>query len=208
MKKILGLFAICLSFTAFAGNNDIYITQTGTGLTLTIDQIGASNTIGTTGARATLSGTSLLQGNSSSFTYSVTGDSNAATLAVGATGDTAGSDFDYITIGDSNVLYWTQGASSTATGGNQDFVIAGTSNSVTGICEVVGCINSWDIDGNSNTITTLQTGQSDHQITADLTGSSNTITVDQTDITSTNVLNIISTTSNGIIDVDQCASGC
>lgn len=225
MKKILGLFAICLSFTAFAGNNDIYITQTGTGLTLTIDQIGASNTIGTNGARATLSGTSmtvdidqigdtnsflasLLQGNTSSFTYSVTGDSNAATLAVGATGDTAGSDFDYITIGDSNVLYWTQGASSAATGGNQDFVIAGTSNSVTGICEVVGCINSWDIDGNSNTITTLQTGQSDHQITAELTGSSNTITVDQTDITSTNVLNIISTTSNGIIDVDQCASGC
>ena len=36
MKKIIGLFAIVLSFTAFAGNNDLYITQTGTGLTLTI----------------------------------------------------------------------------------------------------------------------------------------------------------------------------
>ena len=34
MKKILGLFAICLSFSAFAGNNDIYITQTGTGLNI------------------------------------------------------------------------------------------------------------------------------------------------------------------------------
>lgn len=45
MKKILGLFAICLSFSAFAGNNDIYITQTGTGLTLTIDQIGATDKV-------------------------------------------------------------------------------------------------------------------------------------------------------------------
>ena len=47
MNKIIGLFAIVLSFSAFAGNNDLYITQTGTGLTLTIDQIGATNTVGT-----------------------------------------------------------------------------------------------------------------------------------------------------------------
>ena len=102
MKKILGLFAIVLSFGAFAGNNDIYITQTGTGLTLTIDQIGATNTVGTSNSRATLSGTSMtvdidqigdsnsflasiLQGNSSSWTWSVTGDSNTGTFAVGQT---------------------------------------------------------------------------------------------------------------------------
>ena len=225
MKKILGLFAIVLSFGAFAGNNDIYITQTGTGLTLTIDQIGATNTVGTSNSRATLSGTSMtvdidqigdsnsflasiLQGNSSSWTWSVTGDSNAGTFAVGATGDAANSDFDYITVGDSNVFSWTQGAASTATGGNQDFAITGTSNDYTGTCEVVGCINNWTISGNSNDITTLQTGSADHQITASLTGNSNTVTIDQTDTASTNVVNLISTTSSGTIDVDQCASGC
>ena len=176
MKKILGLFAICLSFSAFAGNNDIYITQTGTGLTLTIDQIGATNTVGTSSSRATLSGTSMT--------------------------------VDIDQIGDSNVLSWTQGAASTATGANNDFAITGTSNSVTGVCEVVGCINNWDIDGNSNTITTLQTGSADHAITVALTGSSNTVTIDQTDTASTNVANIISTTSSGTINVDQCASGC
>ena len=225
MKKILGLFAIVLSFGAFAGNNDIYITQTGTGLTLTIDQIGATNTVGTSNSRATLSGTSMtvdidqigdsnsflasiLQGNSSSWTWSVTGDSNAGTFAVGATGDAANSDFDYITVGDSNVFSWTQGAAATATGGNQDFAITGTSNDYTGTCEVVGCINNWTISGNSNDITTLQTGSADHQITASLTGNSNTVTIDQTDTTSTNVVNLISTTSSGTIDVDQCASGC
>ena len=225
MKKILGLFAICLSFGAFAGNNDIYITQTGTGLTLTIDQIGATNTVGTSSSRAILSGTSMtvdidqigdtnsflasiLQGNSSSWTWSVTGDSNTGTFAVGATGDAQNSDFDYITVGDSNTFSWTQGAAATATGGNQDFSITGTSNAYVGTCEVVGCINNWTISGNSNDITTTQTGSADHQITATLTGSSNTVTIDQTDTTSTNVVNLVSTTSNGTIDVDQCASGC
>ena len=127
MKRILGsLLLLILSTIAFAGNNDIYITQTGTGLTLTIDQIGATNTVGTSSARAVVSGTtmtididqigasnalaaSILQGNTTSWTYSATGDSNSATFAVGATGDAAGSDFDWKKTGvDSNVLLWTQ----------------------------------------------------------------------------------------------------
>ena len=225
MKKILGLFAICLSFSAFAGNNDIYITQTGTGLTLTIDQIGATNTVGTSGARAVLSGTSMtvdldqigdsnsflasiLQGNSSSWTYKVTGDSNSATLAVGATGDAAGSDFDYTAVGDSNVLVWTAGANSTVTAMNTDFTIAGTSNNINAACDSVGCINNWTISGNSNDIDTVQTGSANHAITVALTGTSNDVDIHQTDTTSTNVVNLISTTTGGTIDVDQCASGC
>ena len=225
MKKILGLFAICLSFSAFAGNNDIYITQTGTGLTLTIDQIGATNTVGTSSARAVLSGTSMtvdldqigdsnsflasiLQGNSSSWTYKVTGDSNSATLAVGATGDAAGSDFDYTAVGDSNVLVWTAGANSTVTAMNTDFTIAGTSNNINAACDSVGCINNWTISGNSNDIDTVQAGSANHAITVALTGTSNDVDIHQTDTTSTNVVNLISTTTGGTIDVDQCASGC
>ena len=225
MKKILGVFAICLSFSAFAGNNDIYITQTGTGLTLTIDQIGTTNTVGTSVSRATLSGTSMivdidqigdtntwlasiLQGNSSSWTYSVTGDSNSATLAVGGSGDAGGSDFDYTTVGDSNVLIWTQGANSTATSADTDFSISGTSNNINAACDSVGCINNWTISGNSNDIDTVQTGSANHSITVALTGTSNDIDVHQTDVTSTNVVNLISTTTGGTIDVDQCASGC
>ena len=137
MKKVLiSVITLLISTTTFAGNNDIYITQTGTGLTLTIDQIGATNTVGTSSARAVVSGTSMtididqigssnalaasiLQGNSTSWTYSATGDSNSATFAVGATGDVAGSDFDWTqTGGDSNVLLWTQGADATATSAN------------------------------------------------------------------------------------------
>ena len=225
MKIFLSIFILFVSAIAFAGNNDIYITQTGTGLTLTIDQIGASNKVGTSQARVILSGTSMtvdldqigdtntiaasiLQANSSSWTYKATGDSNVGTFAVGATGDVASTDFDFEATGDSNVLTFTQGDSATATTGDQDFAITGTSNDINVKCNVIGCTNSWTVSGNSNDIDTLQSGRQDHDITVVLTGSSNNIDVDQTDTASTNVANIISTTTSGVIDVDQCASGC
>ena len=224
IKVLSSTLVLIVSANVFAGNNDIYITQTGTGLTLTIDQIGASNTVGTSQARATLSGTSMTvdldqigdsntlamaiaQGNSSSWTYKATGDSNTGTFAVDETGDVASTDFDFEATGDSNVLTFTQGDASTATGGNQDFVITGTSNDVNVKCNVVGCINNWTVSGNSNDIDTLQSGKQDHAITVALTGSSNNVDIDQTDTTSTNVANLISTTTNGTIDIDQCASG-
>ena len=225
MKILLGVIILFVSASAFSGNNDIYITQTGTGLTLTIDQIGATNKVGTSQARVTLSGTSMtvdldqigdtntiaasiLQGNSSSWTYKATGDSNVGTFAVEATGDSASTDFDFEATGDSNVLTFTQGDAATATGGNQDFVVTGTSNDINVKCNVVGCINNWTVSGNSNDIDTIQSGRQDHDITVSLTGSSNNVDVDQTDTASTNVANIVSTTTNGVINVDQCASGC
>ena len=230
MKRILSsLFLLILSTTAFAGNNDIYITQTGTGLTLTIDQIGATNVVGTSQARAVVSGTSMtididqigssntlaasiLQGNTTSWTYSATGDSNSATFAVGATGDVAGSDFDWTqTGGDSNVLLWTQGADSTATSANTDFIIVGGSNNINAKCDSVGCINNWDITGSTNDIDTVQSGSANHQIPVDLTGSGMDIDIHQTDTASTNVANLLLQSSGGngsSIDIDQCASGC
>jgi hypothetical protein len=225
MKRLLSAGVLLLSLTAFGGNNDIYLTQTGTGLTLTIDQIGAGNVAGTSQARVILSGTtmtvdldqigdtnifaaSILQGNSSSWTYKATGDSNTAAITVGGTGDAASTDFDFEATGDSNALTFTQGDSATATSGNQDFVVTGTSNDINAKCNVIGCINSWTVSGNSNDIDTLQSGKQDHDITVVLTGSSNNVDVDQTDTVSTNVANIISTTSSGVINVDQCASGC
>ena len=230
MKKVLiSVITLLISTTTFAGNNDIYITQTGTGLTLTIDQIGATNTVGTSSARAVVSGTSMtididqigsgnslaasiLQANSTSWTYSLTGGTSSATFAVGAGGDVAGSDFDYTAAGgDSNVLIWTQGADATATGANTDFIISGGANNINAKCEVVGCINNWDITGNTNDIDTLQTGSANHQIVVDLTGSSMDIDIDQTDSSSTNVANLLLQSSGGSgssINIDQCASGC
>ena len=93
MKNLLKILFIFVSPISFGANNDIYITQSGTGLTLTIDQIGDSNVVGTSQTRATFTGTSMTvdvdqagdsntlaasvgQGNSASFTVTSTGDSN------------------------------------------------------------------------------------------------------------------------------------
>ena len=225
LRILSSIFILSVSTSVYTADSDIYLTQTGTGLTLAIDQVGASNKIGTSQARVILSGTSMTvdldqlgdtnvlaasisQGNSSSWTYKVTGDSSNATFAVGGTGDVAGSDFDFEATGDSTVLVFNQGDAATSTSGDQDFVVTGASNNINVKCNVIGCKNSWTVSGNSNDIDTLQSGANDHKIVVSLTGSSNNVDVDQTDTANTNVLNLISTTSNATIDVDQCASGC
>ena len=223
------LYSLAYAVSVSGANNSIYITQSGgsTALTMNIDQIGNSNVVGTTGARVSLTGTTMTvdidqigdsnviaatvaQGNSNSFTLSSTGDSNTQTLALGATGDVAGSDFDFAATGDSNVLTYTQGAAATATSGNTDIVIAGTSNNLNLVTEVVGATNNWDVDGDSNDIDTTQTGNANHSITADITGNTNNIDIDQTNSggSTSGIVDIVGITTGGIIDIDQCSSGC
>ena len=223
------LYSLAYAVSVSGANNSIYITQSGgsTALTMNIDQIGNSNVVGTTGARVSLTGTTMTvdidqigdsnviaatvaQGNSNSFTLSSTGDSNTQTLALGATGDVAGSDFDFAAVGDSNVLTYTAGAAATATSGNTDIVIAGTSNNLNLVTEVVGATNNWDVDGDSNDIDTTQTGNANHSITADITGNTNNIDIDQTNSggSTSGIVDIVGITTGGIIDIDQCSSGC
>jgi hypothetical protein len=220
---------MAIMVSAYGANNLIYITQSGgsSALTMNIDQIGNSNVVGTSSARVALTGTSMTvdidqigdsniisstiaQGNSSSFTLRSTGDSNTQTLAVGGTGDTAGSDFDFAAVGSSNVLTYTQGAAATATSGNTDIVIVGTSNNLNIVSEVVGGTNNWDVDGDSNDIDTTQTGNANHSITADITGNTNNIDIDQTNVTgsTSGIVDIIVISTGGVIDIDQCTSGC
>ena len=226
---LLLLYSLSYAVSAHSANNSIYLTQAGgsSALTMNIDQIGGSNVIGTSNARVSLTGTGMTvdidqigdsnviaatvaQGNSTSFTLSSTGDSNTQTLALGATGDVQNTDFDFAATGDSNVLVYTQGDAATATAANADFDISGTSNNLNVKCNVVGCVNNWTVDGDSNDIDTVQANNSDHSITADITGNSNNIDVDQTSSggSVSNVLDIVAATNSGVIDVDQCTSGC
>jgi hypothetical protein len=105
---LIFLYSIAYTVSALAANNSIYLTQSGSSaLTLNITQTGGGNVVGTSNARATLSGNSMTvdldqigtgntlaatvaQANSSSFTLRSTGDTNVSTLTVGGTGDTAG----------------------------------------------------------------------------------------------------------------------
>ena len=215
--------------SAQSANNQIYLTQSGgaTALTLNLDQIGNSNVFGTSAARVSLTGTTMTadidqigdsnviaatvaQGNSTSFTLRSTGDSNSQTLALGASGDVQSTDFDFAATGSSNVLSYTQGAASTATSGNTDIVVTGASNNLNITSEVVGGVNNWDVDGSSNSIDTTQTGNASSSITADITGSTNNIDIDQTHATgsTSGIVDIIAVTTGGVIDIDQCISGC
>ena len=229
VSYLIFLYSMAYMVSAYSANNSIYITQSGasSALTMNIDQIGNSNVVGTSQARVSLTGTSMTidvdqvgdsniiaatvaQGNSSSFTLRSTGDSNTQTLAVGGTGDTAGSDFDFAATGDSNVLTFTQGAAATATSGNTDIVIAGTSNNLNIVSEVVGGTNNWDVDGDSNDIDTTQTGNANHSVTADITGNTNNIDIDQTNSggSTSGIVDLVAITTGGVIDIDQCTSGC
>jgi hypothetical protein len=228
MKNLIKLMLVCFVASVTAGNNDIYLTQSGGGaFNLTIDQIGATNKVGTSGANVTMAGASITgdfkqqgntntfaasiaQGNSSSWTMYQIGNSNNSTVTAGGTGAVTSSDFDYSATGNENVLVWLQGSSSTATGGNQDFVIQGNTNNVNSRCEVIGCINNWDIDGNTNDIDVTQIGTDDKSITFDLTGDGNNIDIDQTTSASgvTDTIAITAVSSSGTINLDQCTSGC
>ena len=226
---LIFLYSLAYAVSAFPANNSIYITQSGgsSALTMNIDQIGNSNIIGTSNARVSLTGTgmtvdidqigdsnviaaTIAQGNSSSFTLRSTGDSNTQTITAGGTGDIQGSDFDFAATGDSNALTFVQGAAATATSGNTDIVITGTSNDLNITTEVVGATNNWDVDGDSNDIDTTQTGNANHSITADITGNTNNIDIDQTNVSgsTSGIVDLVAISSGGLIDIDQCTSGC
>ena len=223
------LYSLAYMISAESANNDIYLTQSGgaTALTLNINQMGNSNIVGTSAARVSLTGTTMTvdidqigdsnvlaatvaQGNSTSFTLRSTGDSNSQTLALGASGDVQSTDFDFAATGSSNVLSYVQGAASTATSGNTDIVVTGASNDLNIVSEVVSGVNNWDVDGSSNDIDTTQTGNANHSITADITGSTNNIDIDQTNSTgsTSGIVSITAVTTGGLIDIDQCSSGC
>jgi len=198
MKNLIKILLVCFVGLATAGDNDIYLTQSGGGaFTLTIDQIGSTNKVGTSAARVTMAGSSLTgdfkqQGatntlaaaiaaaNSSSWTMYQIGDSNTSTLTAGGGGSVASSDFDYNATGNTNVLTWLQGSSSAATGGNFDAALTGNTNDLNIRCETIGCVNNWDIDGNSNDIDVTQIGTDDKSITFTLVGDSNDVDIDQT----------------------------
>ena len=196
MKNLIKLLLICFVSVTYGGNNDIYLTQSGGGaFVLTIDQIGNTNKVGTSGARSTM--------------YQI-GDSNTSTITAGGSGSVGSSDFDYNATGNSNILTWLQGSSSAATGGNFDAAITGNSNDLNIRSEVIGAVNNWDIDGNSNDIDVTQIGTDDKAITFTLVGDSNNIDIDQTTAASgvTDTISLVAASTSGTINIDQCSSGC
>jgi hypothetical protein len=213
------VMGLLLAGSALAdGGNSVYIDQTNADQsTVTITQTGSNNNVGdtntTTGNPFAIDGNSMFLtinqdgmlnsilgnfiGGNSTATIDQIGNSNTTTFNYGNFGTSSG------TVGivliatlrnSSNYLY--------------NLNVTGDSNNITSTINSAYTTNLFTIAGNSNTLTTTQTGfgtltGGGHNITTNVIGSSNAITVSQDGTTNANSAVINLTGSNSAISITQ-----
>ena len=180
MKKLISIVVLLSTSFVFAqatDDNEIMIEQSGDTLTLYIDQVGYGNKIGlddfsSSGSDMTIDGSSLtfdidMIGNqnliygpvvmdSSSLTFSLTGDSNEVDWNIGYIGSSDDSDYNFDITGDSNTFDIDQGYVYSAERLDADLILVGSSNVFDIDFEADDSTWNWDITGSSNDINTLQ----------------------------------------------------
>ena len=180
MKKLISIVLLLSTSFVFAqatDDNEIMIEQSGDTLTLYIDQIGYGNKIGlddfsSSGSDMTITGSSLtfdidMIGNqnliygpvvmdSSSLTFSLTGDLNEVDWNIGYIGSSDDSDYNFDITGDSNTFDIDQGYVYSAERLDADLILVGSSNVFDLDFEADDSTWNFDITGSSNDINTLQ----------------------------------------------------
>jgi hypothetical protein len=234
-KLLLIMLTLGLSSQAFAGadDNEIWLQQTGTALTLNFTQKGYGNTVG----GDNFSGTSidmLLTGATNSFTLVQFGDSNklygpfiadSSTVNLTFTGDSNLMDWNVgyqgsadnlnmlgVVTGSSNTFDIDVGYAASAEYLNWDLVTTGSSNVFTTKVDSDNAVWNWTVTGSTNDINTQQSDATDNKITAILTGSGNDIDIIQKSGSDTGcpsgqscsgIIDVSFVTSNGNIDIIQ-----
>ena len=182
------------------GDNSVYLEQSGSGGTITINQAGDSNSIGATSAilvygdvvassvDETLTIDQSGSGNSLNFDIALadstttditqSGTYNAIILVLGNSFAVSDSSLTLDVSGTSNIVTINQGGAAIATGAIQDITIAGTSNTYTSTLDAINVTNTINMSGTSSTITMDQTSAN---ATLDITqsGSSQTLIINQ-----------------------------
>jgi hypothetical protein len=234
-KLLLIMLTLGLSSQAFAGadDNEIWLQQTGTALTLNFTQKGYGNKVG----GDNFSGTSidmLLTGATNSFTLVQFGDSNklygpfiadSSTVNLTFTGDSNLMDWNVgyqgsadnlnmlgVVTGSSNTFDIDVGYAASAEYLNWDLVTTGSSNVFTTKVDSDNAVWNWTVTGSTNDINTQQLDATDNKITAILTGSGNDIDIIQKSGSDTGcpsgqscsgIIDVSFVTSNGNIDIIQ-----
>lgn len=225
-KKIkrLSLLIVMLSSSAIA-QNSIYIEQIGDTSEITVTQTGNQNRIGSEQNRFELGGNSqtinILQNGQSNvmegqitnaanynFNAIIDGDSNLVTMNAGAVASVAGTTQNLTVTGSSNDITFNQGTTNSTTNGLLNYNILGDLNTLTTNIETDDVINTVNVEGNDNQITTTQTGYAGKNIDMNLAGSTNIVNVNQTSTLNVDTLKLNSTGSGNTITVNQCNSGC
>ena len=223
MKKLISIVVLLSTSFVFAqatDDNEIMIEQSGDTLTLYIDQVGYGNKIGGTDFSSSssdmlITGSSLtfnldMIGNqnliygpakldSSSLTFSLTGDSNKVDWNIGDTGSSDSSNYDFAITGDSNTFDIDQGYVYSAERLDADLILVGSSNVFDLDFESDDITWDFDITGDSNNFSTLQNDGS-QSLTVEWNGDSGDIDINQ--ISGTCVGGSPCATPNAVINLD------
>jgi hypothetical protein len=195
MKKIITIIMMLASFNIFA--NEVYIEQVGNNSTVTITQDGADNTIGTNitpfyigsgsntvtidqiGSTNTLTG--VINGSATDLTLSTTGSNNIQEVNCGstATASCSSSTITQTIVGDDNTITQNLG---TGANHSSNINVTGDFNAATHTSTMTGA-STVDITviGNTNTIGVTQSGLLPKTVSVTSTGNNNTVSITQSD---------------------------
>jgi len=222
--KSLSLLMVMLSSTAIA-QNAIYIEQVGDTSAINVTQTGNQNRVGSEQNRFELGGNSqivnitqtgqgnVLEGNITNaanynFNADITGDTNLVTMNAGDVASVAGTTQNLTITGSTNEVTFNQGTTNSSTNGLLNYTIQGDLNTLTTNIETDDVINTVNVVGDSNQITTTQNGYAGKNIDMNVTGSTNVINVNQTSTLNVDTLKLNTTGSGSTININQCNSGC
>ena len=222
--KSLSLLIVMLSSTAIA-QNAIYIEQVGDSSAINVTQTGNQNKIGSEQNRFELEGNAqnvnitqtgqgnVLEGritNASNYNFNadITGDTNQVTMNAGGIASVSGTTQNLTITGSTNDVTFNQGATNSATNGLLNYTIAGDLNTLVTNIETDDVINTVNVDGDGNQITTTQNGMAGKNIDMNVIGSTNVINVNQTSTLNVDTLKINTTGSGSTININQCNGVC
>jgi hypothetical protein len=220
---IMLLMTPSLLFAADA-TNSVYIDQIGDSSTITINQKGQSNVIGSEANRFQFQGDSqtvlinqngvgnsiqgsIVQGDNVTETQNYVGDNNSVTFDEGSGASVEGSTRTLTVTGDSNTLVFNQGTLASSTDATQTINVTGDLNTYTSTINANDVTNTVDVTGSSNQVTMVQNGYAGKNVDLDITGNSNTYTINQTSVNNVDTLKISTTGSNTTVHINQCNAG-
>ena len=170
----------------------------GDNLTLTLNQIGDSNTF-----------LGDILGDNITGYFNFDGNSNAFTIQVDPT-NTYGADssnFNVQATGDSNTFSLDVATNAMASNTDLDWIINGSSNTLTFDIDIDGATSYVDIDGDSNTVTYDGDGYANGYFYLDQTGNSRTFNIQQQSTLASDWLKIISSGNSGTLCIIQDDNG-
>lgn len=218
----LSLIALVIfTMGAYAADNEIYITQSGTNAQIEIDQVGSGNQVKGNEAAAGQDPISAFRliGNSQTIdidqigggndfigdivadtvagNFSFDGDNNVFDIDVDATGSYGGDNLaiDVDVTGSGNDMTVTIATAASATGVDYDAIISGDYNTIVSAIDVDNAIFNIDITGDYNTLNYDGDNYAGHEFYLDHTGDYVNFTIDQQSTLAQDYLNINSTTS-------------